>query len=1067
MAQAASTILRRIARLLLGFVSVVLVLCIVIQLAMLAAMGWIGTATGKDWLRGHLTSLAQESGYIITLDTASLTLVDGLKLTGVKVADKDGVFLAADWASVRTGLAALAAKRLGVSLQAGEVHLSRLPASEERSAEASALAAFTIPDLYITSLSLDRLSVRVLHLDAAVAGQEMRLSPEVKVLASWTDRKVTASLSAAIEQSGQDTIAWLPRRLDIATQIDTMGLSFLLEKADIENDSYRVTAQGKGTLDELALSVAATSDQLLPLAGVAGQAEVNALITGTPSEPLIEARGKVDIEAARARGLDPVSFMLTARNLSSQPAGHLAAEGRYQNQPLALAADYVYAAPVVTLTSIAGSAPAVTLSGTMAYDISALLAEGAISLAAGDLSSYAQLIGAPVRGKATAALLLSSRDKVQAVSGRIDLSDAAYETISVKTLKIQSSLPDVAAFWPETLDMQASGLVVAPDLSVSSLSVQLKGKAQGETALSLAAKGQAVLPFQINGTAALSGLQNGVPSAHDIDLALSSGRSSLSVKGRASQEAIDFVAASRGIALRDLPLGLSAPLADAKIAGDVRFSGTPAYPVMEARLALSPVSVARKAPAVTLSALGHYTDGKLEASVTGKGQGIRSLSAQASLPVTLSLYPAQFAMPETTPLTGRAAFDLNGETIAGLFLPFDHRFSGSLKGQADLSGSLASPVIGGSASLTGGSYLYQPYGVSLQQLSARASLSGSAIRLDALSATDGEGGTLSGAGAVDLSAAAGTSLTLGLREFHLLKSKVADGVVSADMALVSQGPGYLLKGKIRPGEVNLIIPEQFKSDIPQLNIVRKDAASSREALSAILLNLQVSAPNRIFVRGWGLDAEFGGELDITGGLDAPQVNGSFKSIRGRYEEFGKRFTLANANLRFQGSVPPSPYLDIEATTAAGDVTASVLMTGSVTKPKIGFSSVPSLPEDEVLSRILFGKTMNRITPFQAIQLAQTLQRFSGNGGGGLDPLGTLRAATGLDDISVETDGSGETSVGVGKYLTDKVYLQVKKGKAESSGAASLQVEVTPQVSVESEVGQDAQAGGGVFWKWDY
>jgi translocation and assembly module TamB len=104
---------------------------------------------------------------------------------------------------------------------------------------------------------------------------------------------------------------------------------------------------------------------------------------------------------------------------------------------------------------------------------------------------------------------------------------------------------------------------------------------------------------------------------------------------------------------------------------------------------------------------------------------------------------------------------------------------------------------------------------------------------------------------------------------------------------------------------------------------------------------------------------------------------------------------------------------------------------------------------------------------QAIQLTQTLRRFSGQGGAGFDPLGTLREATGLDNIAVDTDDSGAPNVGVGKYLSDKVYLEFKRGQSEASGAANLQIEITPQINVETEVGQDARAGGGIFWRRDY
>jgi translocation and assembly module TamB len=125
-----------------------------------------------------------------------------------------------------------------------------------------------------------------------------------------------------------------------------------------------------------------------------------------------------------------------------------------------------------------------------------------------------------------------------------------------------------------------------------------------------------------------------------------------------------------------------------------------------------------------------------------------------------------------------------------------------------------------------------------------------------------------------------------------------------------------------------------------------------------------------------------------------------------------------------------------------------------------------LPQDEVLSRILFGKGMTKISPFQAIQLASTLRRFSGNGGG-FEPLGMFRKATGLDDLQVERDEKGATTVGAGKYITDKVYLEAEAGSGESSGAAKVKIDLTPHVKAESKIGRDNKTGGGLMWQWDY
>jgi hypothetical protein len=60
-----------------------------------------------------------------------------------------------------------------------------------------------------------------------------------------------------------------------------------------------------------------------------------------------------------------------------------------------------------------------------------------------------------------------------------------------------------------------------------------------------------------------------------------------------------------------------------------------------------------------------------------------------------------------------------------------------------------------------------------------------------------------------------------------------------------------------------------------------------------------------------------------------------------------------------------------------EVTARVAVTGPANQPNFVISSDPTLPQDEVLSRLLFKKTSGGLSPFQALQLAQAVAQFSG------------------------------------------------------------------------------------------
>lgn len=295
------------------------------------------------------------------------------------------------------------------------------------------------------------------------------------------------------------------------------------------------------------------------------------------------------------------------------------------------------------------------------------------------------------------------------------------------------------------------------------------------------------------------------------------------------------------------------------------------------------------------------------------------------------------------------------------------------------------------------------------------------------------------------------------------------GAFSGVLTVEGRARQYKITGTVKSSRLDITIPDRFNASIPKLNIVSgrgKPGEDGPDMMQDIGLDIQAIAERQVFVRGQGLDAEFGGKVQVTGTLAEPLYNGLFESRRGRYEAFGKRFDLSRARFRFEGPVPPSPYLDILAEAKAEDIVATIALTGSVSKPVVALSSVPVLPQDEVLSRLLFGKALSKLTPFQAIQIANALKQFSG-GGGGLDPLSLLRRATGLDDLQVNTDASGATGVGAGKYITDKVYIEGVSGTDGKTGAAKVKIELTPNIKAESKVGPGQGSGAAIFWQKDY
>jgi translocation and assembly module TamB len=295
--------------------------------------------------------------------------------------------------------------------------------------------------------------------------------------------------------------------------------------------------------------------------------------------------------------------------------------------------------------------------------------------------------------------------------------------------------------------------------------------------------------------------------------------------------------------------------------------------------------------------------------------------------------------------------------------------------------------------------------------------------------------------------------------------------------------GALVAGSIALGQTEVRVPSSgFETAGALLNLRHRNEPSEVRATrvraglldaatgggagdasgGAFRLDVTVSAPSQVFVRGRGIDAELGGQLRLTGSTDAIVPAGGFSLIRGRLDILGKRLVLSRADLALEGSFVP--VLDIAAVTESDGIASTVNIAGPADNPVVSFSSSPPLPQEEVLARLLFGRALESISALQAAQLANAVAVLAGRGGEGL--VGRLRKSFGLDDLDLATAEDGSTALTVGKYLTDNVYTEVE---VEQGGKAkiSLNLDLRDGVTVKAGVGDDGNAGVGIFLERDY
>ncbi|WP_157216304.1 translocation/assembly module TamB domain-containing protein [Flavisphingomonas formosensis] len=403
--------------------------------------------------------------------------------------------------------------------------------------------------------------------------------------------------------------------------------------------------------------------------------------------------------------------------------------------------------------------------------------------------------------------------------------------------------------------------------------------------------------------------------------------------------------------------------------------------------------------------------------------------------------------------------------------------TGPIAVAADFGGTLSEPTLNGVMRANGLRYENEIYGTVISNIVLEGRFTQSRLEIPSFSGRAGTG-TISGRGTVSLDAAQGYPLSLAvtLDKAQLAKSDALGATVSGTLSVTnSKADGALIKGDLRVPSARYQIVRQGAAEVAELEGVRRKgqqgvaaAAAATPPPSRWQLDIRIRAANQIFVSGMGLEAEFATDMRITGTATKPVVVGKLSVVRGTYSFAGRRFDLDdNGDIQFDGPLL-DPELDISASTTVEGVSATINIGGHAQHPQISFTSTPSLPQDEILSRLLFGSSVTSLSPTQAIQLAAALNSLRGSGGG-LNPLGKLRSAVGIDRLRVlgEDKNAGRgTSLAAGKYISKNVYVEVITD-ARGFTATQLEISLSKALSVLSQTGSFGGSSVNIRYSKDY
>ncbi len=471
---------------------------------------------------------------------------------------------------------------------------------------------------------------------------------------------------------------------------------------------------------------------------------------------------------------------------------------------------------------------------------------------------------------------------------------------------------------------------------------------------------------------------------------------------------------------------------------------------------------------------GYDIAGNISSSLKISGEYLNpKIEGAFSLPIIYQKLPLQITgsgkyQNQQMALEVESGLNLGGLNI---FLQTNQqKISGLAKARLTITGNISQPKISGKATINNAHYQNWQIGLAINNLQSAISLKDNQINIDKFVGDDGKNGKISLTGNINLDQEL-VNLNLKLEKIQLINRSDINGKASGKLSLNGNFENLNLHGNIDVRPLSIMLNRLSTNQINTLEITeagKKQNNAGNNFMPNINLNINLKSHKQAYLIGKGLNAELKGEIKIYGNIQNPQYGGNFQTIGGRYDLLGKKFILQNGKVEFQGDyfqfIIPAIYSSKNL-----EITAKIY--GDSKDFKLDLSSTPSMPTSDIISHILFGKSSLSINPIQAIRLAKAMNDIKNPNQSSFDPIDSTKNLLGVDNLefdSEETESGQTMSVGVGKYVSEKVYVEFKKSNDPNQALqGNVEIEITPSLNLKSNSDSQNLGNIGLEWKKDY
>lgn len=271
---------------------------------------------------------------------------------------------------------------------------------------------------------------------------------------------------------------------------------------------------------------------------------------------------------------------------------------------------------------------------------------------------------------------------------------------------------------------------------------------------------------------------------------------------------------------------------------------------------------------------------------------------------------------------------------------------------------------------------------------------------------------------------------------------------------------------------SILLDTAWRATIDSLEVgpPRELRAAYDEPLFKPNYDIRIDISRGCWLRGEGLEVEFEGRIQVTQRNNKPVLEGELIARRGTFLFLGRVFDLERGTISFFGEEELNPSLNITVTSAIENYTVMITLGGTLEKPELTLTSVPDLPEGDIMAMILFGKPLEDLNEGQgSILKDRTADVLITMGAAKLQQ--SLAGQGGIDIVSVRSargEADQGTALVVGTYITPDLLVSYEQAlKEKSTSYIVLEYMLTRYVKLETLYSNQNRSGVGISAEKDY